>query len=164
MLIAPTLTADQFKQVHNALCNLDTVLSKLSGVVADQISAQLNEAIEDIRGALVDAYSQEDAAYNARYTHYDDQKVLNGIKHSQWSMYEVTDMTAPHSYSGADRVVYKDNWGKPVSVSIRGNTWAALWRAADECISTSGDNHHVFIEAFRVDPKDCRTLILHTGS
>jgi hypothetical protein len=62
-------------------------------------------------------------------------------------------------------VVYRNHWGKnPVSCSINGATWAALWVAANACIRDSGDDHHIFIEDFRPDPEDARTLLLSTGS
>jgi hypothetical protein len=51
-----------------------------------------------------------------------------------------------------------------VSCSINGATWAALWVAANACIRDSGDDHHIFIEDFRPDPEDARTLLLSTGS
>lgn len=62
-------------------------------------------------------------------------------------------------------MVYRNHWGaEPVSVSIQGLTWAALWVAANAAIRDSGDDHHVYIEAFRLDAEDPRTLVLSTGS
>jgi hypothetical protein len=68
---------------------------------------------------------------------------------SQWSLYEVTDITAPHMLGNIVQVAYDKHWGhRTVFVEVLGNTWLDLYVAADKAISLSGDNHHVFIEAF----------------
>lgn len=165
MLASPTLTSEQFKQAHNALCELSGIVGRLEGVINADLHGRLAKVEDTIREAFSGAYAQDDALYEARRTHYDEQAALNGINHSSWSMYEVADLLQPHNYGPVDRVVYKDHWGEvAVSASVQGNTWAALWRAADECIRLSEDSHHIFIEDFRVSSDDPRTLVLHTGS
>lgn len=165
MLISPTLTAEQFKQIHNALCKLTYLVEDLDGVIHDDYHKRLATTEKELRDAMSDAYAEDHRVFEERIRHFDETATLNDIKHSSWSIHEVDDMTAPHQFSGADRVLYKDHWGNsPVSASIHGNTWAALWRAADECIGISGDNHHIFIEGFKVHQDDSRTLLLHTGS
>ena len=165
MLASPTLTAEEFKQVHNALCRLDSVAARLEVSIKTELHEQLIAAVETIRAQFSTAYEQDDAIFAARGAHYEEIGKLNGIKHSSWSMHHVTDMLAQHPWAGADRVVYRDHWGEvSVSVSVSGNTWAALWRAADECIRLSEDSHHIFVENFKVDRNDPRTLVLSTGS
>lgn len=160
----PTLTADEFKTVHNAICDLDSIARQLDGVVKDQISERLIQTIETIRSGLRSAYDQDNAAFDRKHSHYRRIQEELGLRTS-WSLFEVEDLSDRHPFEGADRVVYKDHWGdKPVSVSINGLTWAALYVAADACIRDSGDDHHVFIERFRPAEDDPRTLILSTGS
>lgn len=164
MLIEPTLTSEQFKTVHNALCNLDSVAHRLDGVLNTEMHAVMAKNIESIRSAFQSAYEAEDRLYEERRNHYDQWTSINGFK-SVWSIYEVANLADTHPFAGADRVVYKDHWGKaPVSASIRGISWGMLWHAAEECINASGDGHHIFIEEFTVDPQDPRTLVLSTGS
>ncbi|NDB07825.1 MAG: hypothetical protein EBX97_03950, partial [Actinobacteria bacterium] len=82
-----------------------------------------------------------DADFDHKYNHYDSVQKDLGLR-SVWSIYEVENLNDRHPFEGADRIVYRDHWGdKPVSNSIFGLTWAALFRAADACIRDSGDAH-----------------------
>jgi len=160
----PTLTSEEFKTVHNALCDLDSIARQLDGIIKTELSDRLNKTAETIRSGLKGAYEQDNQAFETKSSHYTKvQKELD--LRSIWSEYDVDNMSDRHPFEGADRVVYKDHWGdKPVSCSINGLTWAALYVAADACIRDSGDEHHVFIEQFKPAKDDPRTLILSTGS
>lgn len=161
----PTLTADEFKTIHNAVCDLDGLVHRLEEVLKPELYQRLVEARNNIRTGLGGAYKQDDDAFSRKSRHYDSVKQDLGVQHSEWSIYEVDNLSDRHPYAGADRVVYRMHWGaEPVSVSIQGLTWAALWVAANAAIRDSGDDHHVYIEAFRPDAEDPRTLVLSTGS
>lgn len=148
----PTITAEDFRTIHNTLWELE--YQGLSGKVG----------AERIREALKDAYRQDNTAFDRKWEHYDQIKSELGLR-SKWSIYEVNNLSDRHPFEGADRVVYQDHWGKEVvQCSINGLTWAALYVAADACIRDSGDTHHAFIEAFRPSEEDPRTLYLATGS
>lgn len=153
MNCSPTLTAEEFKIIHNTLWELE--YQGLDG----------KTGAERIRAALKGAYAQDHRAFTAKGDHYDQVRKQMGLK-TTWSIYEVDDLADPHRFgSNVDRVVYRNHWGdKPVQASIQGSTWAALYAAADHCIRNSGDDHHGFIEDFVIDKEDPRTLILHTGS
>lgn len=98
----------------------------------------------------------------AKMKHYETVGKMLGCTDSTWSMYGVEDMAAEHPYSNVTKVVYKDHWGKnPVNAPVLGNSWVALFVAANECIRLSGDVHHRYIEAFEQDGDQ---LILFTGS
>lgn len=154
MNCSPTLTAEEFKVLHNTLCEL--------GNINDERVQTLVERIR--REALKGAYEQDDTAFDRKHDHYSRIRDELGLR-SSWSIFEVDNLADRHPFEGADRVVYRDHWGdKPVSVGINGLTWAALYVAADACIRDSGDGHHCFIEAFRVGEEDPRTLYLTTGS
>jgi hypothetical protein len=164
MNCSPVLTAQEFKTVHNALCDLDSVARLLEEVLRPELYIKLVKARDEIRKGLKSAYEQDNRAFESKSTHY--QMTQEDLELSAiWSMYEVDRMTDRHPYAGADRVVYKDHWGeKPVSCSINGLSWSALYVAANACIRDSGDNHHVFIEDFIPMEDDPRTLYLITGS
>ena len=165
MNCSPTLTAEEFKTIHNALCELDSVTRHLEDVLKPELFLKLARAGNTIRKGLEGAYEQDNQAFTRKSRHFDEVKAQLGLKNSEWSIYEVDNLSDRHPYAGADRVVYKDHWGnKPVSVSINGLTWAALWVAANAAIRDSGDDHHVYIEAFRPSQEDPRTLVLSTGS
>jgi hypothetical protein len=145
-----TLTADEFKALHNALYALDCL--NTDGV---------SEQVEVIRSALKGAYEQETQAFDRKYVHYDRVRKELGLD-AIWSIYEVDNLSDRHSFENVTRVVYKDHWGnKEVASEINGGTWAALFVAANACIRDSGDEHHVFIEHFK---QFGDTLVLTTGS
>ena len=161
----PTLSAEEFRTIHNAVCDLDRLVSRLEDVLKPELYQRLVAARNDIRTGLASAYKQDDDAFSRKSRHYDSVKQELGVEHSEWSIYEVDNLSARHPYAGADRVVYRNHWGsEAVSVSINGLTWAALWVAANAAIRDSGDDHHVYIESFELDGEDPRTLVLSTGS
>ena len=154
MNCSPTLTAEEFKELHNGLYYLECLGNE-----------KVDEIVKRMRGALKNAYEQDDQAFNTKHNHYNDVKNQLGLDNSEWSIFEVDNLSNRHPFAGADRVVYKDHWGsKPVQCSVNGSTWVALFIAANACIRDSGDEHHVFIEQFTPSKDDSRTLILSTGS
>lgn len=161
MNIAPQLTAQEFMDLHNGLCRVRNVFRSMEGVVDEKLLLRAEDAWKLIEGALKNAYAQDDAAYEKNSAHYDAISEEHGFK-TIWSVYEVADLNAPFA-GAATHVLYKDHWGKTeVSVPINGNTWVDLWLAAERAIEQSGDNHHIFIEAFI--PGDEGVLVLSTGS
>lgn len=164
MNCSPTLTAEEFKTIHNALWDLDNVTRQLEDVLKPELYVKLAKAASTIREGLAGAYEQDNKSFKTKSDHYEQVQKDLGVR-SVWSVYEVDNLSDRHPFEGADRVVYKDHWGeKPVQCSINGATWAALYVAADACIRDSGDGHHVFIERFRPSKEDPKTLFLQTGS
>jgi hypothetical protein len=166
MNCAPTLTTDEFKTIHNALCDLDSITRQLEDILKPELYTKLAKSARKIREGLAGAYKQDDDAFSRKSRHYDSVKSELGLKNSEWSEYDVDNMSDRHPFEGVERVVYESHWGEdgPTSSTINGLTWAALWVAADACIRDSGDEHHVFIEQFRVRKEDPKTLVLYTGS
>lgn len=159
MNCSPTLTAQEFKQLHNGLWQLDCMVQKLvHGNVHE--GHKLAEILETLRDSLKGAYEQDSRESDRKYNHY--QSVQNDLGlDAAWSMYEVDDLNKPHPFSNVTHVEYRCWGSKPVRRQIVGNTWAALYMAANACIRDSGDNHHIFIENFTQEDS---TLILSTGS
>lgn len=151
-----TIKADDFKTIHNALWQLQ------------YNEGNVEEQVEVIRNALKDAYQQDAKAADALYSHYLTVKTDLGLD-AIWSMYEVKNLSEPFTYTNVRTVTHKDHWGQtedgedigPVVVPINGNTWAALYVAANAAIRDSGDSHHCYIEGFR---QVGDTLELVTGS
>ena len=164
MNCAPQLTADEFKDVHNAKCELHGVLQAMDGVVSEKLYARLEKAIALMNKGLKSAYEQDEAAYDRRDKHTAAISEEIGAT-TVWSVDGVEDLNTNHPYTDATCVTYKDHWGpKPVSVEIKGPTWKDLYRAADKAIRMSGDQHHVFIEAFSQVMNEPGLLLLSTGS
>jgi len=148
MNTAVTLTAAEFRQIHNALCLAS--------------NRSIEETVDIIREALQGAYAQDDAAFDRKHSHYRTVQEKHGLK-STWSLYEVEDMDSPHPYPGSSFVIYNNHWGhKPMHAAVWGPNWTDIYKAADACIQESGDGHHVFIEAFEL--KNGNELHLITGS
>jgi len=158
------LTAKEFTAIHNALCEMRGVHDTLSGVVREPITDKLAAAIRDMEQGLAGAYQQDNQDFDAKSNHYSDVSQELGAS-AVWSVYEVDDLKAQHPYTGATEVVYKDHWGgEDVVVPVTGNTWEALYVAADSAIRNSKDNHHIFIEAFTQSSINPAILFLSTGS
>lgn len=148
-----TLTAEEFKVIHNTLWELEYQgLDSKTGA-------------ERIRAALKGAYEQDNRAFERKHDQYRHWQEHYGLK-SVWSLYEVDNMTLCHPYKDAEYVVYTDHWGDSGEVvrKIEGRDWNALYRAADSAIQASGDEHHCFIESFVPIKDKPGHLRLSTGS
>jgi hypothetical protein len=154
---AVTLSGNDFKTIHNALCELRIVSSLLAEVVNGNISGRLERAVRDLDEGLADAYRQDDAQFDSKMDYYEDFKKHNGLR-SIWSIYELPlhGFLQEHPYRGALTLSYQGH-----AVPILGQTWADLYRAADDVIGRSGDGHHIFIEGFLFAGDELR---LTTGS
>ena len=147
-----TITAEDFKTIHNTLWELE--YQGLDGVVG----------AERIRAALQAAYAQDNTAFERKHDHYHTVQQQLGLK-TIWSIYEVSDLNQPHPHVNAAEICYRDHWGdSAVYETIPGPTWRDLYRAADRCIQRSGDGHHVFIEGFETVADQPHQLRLTTGS
>lgn len=161
MLIAPTLSAEDFKKVHNGKCRLHSLLQSMAGVVNEKLVAELERAIKEIEAGLAAAYAEESRVFDERRATCSNIAQRCGIKHSTWSMYEIADMTAV-PYPEAGMLRYDGGWGKAIGISFKpGATWVDLWIAADEAIRKSGDTHHTFIESLTLVDG---VVVLSTGS
>lgn len=162
MNCSPTLTSEEFSKIHNGLCYLRNAIDSLTNTLHPSLLSTLTKAKDQIYQGLENAYRLDEEMYEKNSKHYDEVSEQYKFK-TEWSVDEVTDLYSPHNFSGVTKMIYTNHWGatNPVSVSINGTCWVDIWKAADECILKSGDNHHIFIEHFR---QDGDTLILSTGS
>ena len=156
MNCSPTLSAEEFKILHNTLWDLDCLQDERVQVLVERIRKQV----------LGRAYEQDNRAFETKhdyYSNFQESLKLSAI----WSIYELEpgEFSKEHPYKGAVQLAYSDHWGdKPVFVEIKGSKWSDLYKAADEAIRLSGDNHHIFIERFSPNPKEPQQLRLTTGS
>lgn len=165
MNCSPTLTEYEFKDLHNALCDLRSIRSDMehSMVKIDRVE----DVIAQFEQALSGAYKQDNDAERAdgrrRLEAIRSRAVREGLGLTAiWSIYEVDNLSESHPFGDVTTVTYKTHWGpKPVVKGIAGTSWAALYVAANACIRDSGDDHHVFIEGFEIHGD---TLVLSTGS
>jgi hypothetical protein len=154
MNFSTTLSAEEFKELHHARCELSA-----------RNNSRVTASVEHIRSvALKTAYEQEQADFNRKMNHYHSVRDTLGVS-AIWSMYEVEDLEQPHAFEGATTLIYREHWGeKEIKIGLKGNTWSALYAAADAAIKASGDEHHVFIENFTPVSNQPGVLVLETGS
>jgi hypothetical protein len=159
-----TLRSEDFKTVHNTLCELRTVQERLTGVINRDLADQLQAVIRGFEQGLENAYEQDHRAFEDKMEHYSTVQQELGLQ-AIWSMFEVQDLNQPHPYTAAREISYKDHWGAAaVTEPILGPTWRDLYSAADRCIRQSGDDHHIFIEALYTVADQPHQLRLTTGS
>ena len=143
-----TLRGEDFKVLHNTLWEL--------GNIDD---ARVRALVERIRTvALKDAYEQDNSAFESKHDYYSAFQRDNGLR-SIWSIYElpVHGFLEKHPYPGSSFIMYQGQ-----HCAVWGDTWADIYRAADQLIRGSGDDHHIFIEGFEV--KNHNELHMYTGS
>jgi hypothetical protein len=148
----PTLTATEFKTIHNALCYLD----RLDNDEVDRL-------VETIRGALKNAYDQDAKAFDSKMDYYSSVREDLGLD-AIWSMYEVENLSQPHPFEGVKKVIYRAYGSGDHEVAINGSTWAALYVAGNALIRDSGDQHHIYIEGFERSSINPEILFMSTGS
>lgn len=154
-----TLTAEEFKILHNSLCDLNRFCQ----------FKEIGEIVERIRKvALKSAYEQDNKAFETKHDYYREYQEMHKLR-AIWSIYELDPAKGFNSvdpYSkDAEYIVYDNHWGdSEVVKKIEGPTWGDLYRAADAAIRESGDTHHCFIESFTPIKDKPGHLRLNTGS
>lgn len=162
MDFSPTLSAEEFKNVHNGLCKINAAVTRLEEAVSklgmnSKLVAEFEAGLALVRQGLGRAYKEEDRIFSERSDYYNRLAEENKLK-TIWSIHEIADMLATHPFPKATRLEYKG-----LMATIAGPRWIDLWFAADAIIKQSGDSHHIFIEAF-TPTQDGRLLRLSTGS
>ena len=154
----PTLTAEEFKTIHNALCEIRSVQGLIGYMVREEITTRLEKAIGEMEKGLTNAYRQDDAVFENRHEYYTNVQTECKLK-SVWSIFEVADLYTTHPYTGATKIKCGDQY-----THIAGEQWINLYIAADAAIKASGDQHHIFIEAFTPIAEEPGVLRLSCGS
>lgn len=153
-----TLSAEEFKVLHNSLCDLNRFCQ----------FKEIDEIVERIRRvALKSAYEQDNKSFETKHDYYREYQEMHHLQ-AIWSIYDLDPKDGFGSidpYKGAEYIVYDNHWGNSEVVKkIEGPTWGDLYRAADAAIQASGDSHHCFIESFTPINGKPGHLRLTTGS
>lgn len=152
-----TLRGEDFKTVHNTLCELRDIEMRLNTVLSADMVERLNRVIKGFESGLKEAYAQDEASFDDKMDYYREYQNENEFG-SIWSMFElpVGCFAEPHPYPADVFVVYGRG-----HVPVLGPTWGDVYRAADCAIRMSGDFHHCFIEGFEAKGNQ---LLMSTGS
>jgi hypothetical protein len=159
-----TLRGEDFKTLHNTLCDLRNLVERMEQSMIK--TSEFDRIIEGFQMGLKDAYEQDNSSFDRKHDYYGRFREENSLT-TIWSVYELQEhgFLRDHPFQGAQQLCYRDHWGdEPVFEPIEGRTWGDLYRAADRAIRRSGDDHHIFIEAFHANEQCPEQLFLITGS
>ena len=150
MLCDVTVTADEFKTIHNTLCKLDAMARSMD-------SGQMTDAIEQIREALRGAYDQDAAVFNERGSHYDAVRLAYNLN-CRWSIYEAESLFHDHPWGDCKTVSFGAGSDRNY-VPVNGSRWIDLYQAANRML-----DGRFFIEGFRENPNMAGDLIISVGT
>lgn len=170
MQVGAKLSPEGFRNVHNALCELNQIHRKLKPL-GSSIADDLERAIQAIRTEFDEAYAEDSLVFDTRSRQFMDWGHDNNIQTSVWSLYEVEDLDqeSPLLASGKyQKLVYRSHWGdRMITTALTPDhkTWGHLWILSEILIDKSGDRHHIFVESFHEEEVDGEiVLALSTGS
>ena len=157
-----SMTREEVKVIHNGLYDLMNAINELEDIIHPTLMKQLREAKCSIAKGFKPIRDQADREFDKKAELFDDIKMKNKFS-SVWSIYEVDNIYAYSDITvGEDAALVYHN----VSVRLPAGqlTWFELWKAADEVIAMSGDDHHLFIESFTQSSISPTIVLLGTGS
>jgi len=154
-----TLMHDNFSSIHNARCNLLSLIERIDGVVNEKVVDELKRINAHLTEGLADVYEQETKDFDSRSMHYEKVRDANRFM-SVWSIFEVDNIFDLSGIKGRE-LAYE---GKVVPLPGGNLQWWDLWRAAENVMKASGDTHHVFIEQFAPRKNNPAVIELVTGS
>lgn len=137
-------TAMTYAELQDLVQRLEQVVQPL-----DQIDSQRMEVLIDYYGGCADEHG-----FSSRWSMWEDP---TGQLDRVW-------MSALHPYAEGTVIEYDATMGNGEihCVEIAGPLWIDVWRACDQAIKMSGDDHHIFIEQLRATADGVLALI--TGS
>lgn len=150
-----TISDNDFKTIHNALCDLRWIVEAMDQTVIK--TERFENIVKRFEQGLKSAYEQENSDWDRKYEYYGRFRKDNRLN-AIWSVFNLPEhgFLKDHPWQGAKTLEYKG-----AIVTIPGTTWADLYQAADIVIQESGDDHHIFIEGFYPKGDELR---LTTGS
>ena len=139
------------------------------------IQEEIRDAQREVRELVMDIQEEPDTGIYTKTqspagaTSFAFMDYWNGVREANglqavWNLPRESGMNCngTHPYAGATTLLYGSYWGPvAVRVPVQGHTWLDLYRAADQAIRESGDDHHIYIERF---DREGNTLVLSTGS
>jgi len=163
MNVSPTLSKDEFKEVHNAKCEFHQVQQALEELGIVKLAERMRKALQLMQHGLASAYKQDDEAFVKANDDFTRIRQAEGFTSSRWSIYETAGKMGEVPYPKAKLLVYDQYATIGVPLPVR-PTWVDLWRAADSLIQKLEGTNYVFIEGFTPTTSSEETLSLHTGS
>ena len=146
-----TITSEQVSQIHNAWCDLSDAYQQASSQFKEdsQIVRTLRRALDYIDPVRKDVVGRKDRDWDKQYAQANNISKIHGFKHSIWTIYEI-DSFMDKSSVPVGSTLYSYYSGKHKVVVVEGPTWLDLWKATDQLIKSTAEEHgdHVFIENY----------------
>ena len=156
-----TITSDEIKDIHNGLCRLRNVISRLEDALSHHTINELRKSMSEIEKGFKSARDQKEDRWDEANRFF--EKTREELKYtSVWSIYEkYDDMHKTAFFLEEGSVLVHENFSVPLPTGSR--TWFDMWKAADEAIFAVGGDH-IFIESFTQSSINPKIILLGTGS
>lgn len=155
------ITSDEIKDIHNGLCRLRNVISRLEDALSHHTINELRKSMSEIEKGFKSARDQRDDRWDESNRFF--EKTRNELKYTSfWSIYEkYDDMHKIAFFLEEGSALVYENFSVPLPAGSR--TWFDMWKAADEAIVAVGGDH-IFIESFTQSSINPKIILLGTGS
>ena len=145
-MIPYSFSAEEMRDLHNAICQVRGAKNSLEGVLHDSRMTYLNNAIAAFEKVMRPVYDKEEKIEEERSTVIDEWQEKLQITHAVWSMDDVDFARIVRQDKGV--LIY--DYDERNEILIPENcTLADLWVAADKMIKRYPYTNHVFVEDFK---------------
>ena len=155
------ITSDEMRDVHNGLCYLRNAIDKLEDTLSPLIVADLRKAKALIQNGFNGVQRESDKRWDERNQYYTAMKDKYNFR-SVWSIYDVEDLDEKAFDLEEGSVIEYEN--HTVDLPAGRVSWFQMWLAAEEVITSAGDDDHIFIESLTQSSINPKIILLGTGS
>jgi hypothetical protein len=157
-----SMTRDQVKDIHNGLCDISSLINEMEEIIHPSFLKRLRDAKCNIATGFKPVRDQMDKEFYQKAEMFDNIKMENKFT-TVWSIYDIDNI-----YGYSDITAVEDSALVYLNVSVplpTGRlTWFELWKAANEAITMTDDDYHIFIESFKQSSISPTIILLGTGS
>lgn len=155
------ITSEDMTDIHNGLVCLRNAIDKLEDTLSPFIIVELRKSKSLIQKGFNAVQIESDKQWDLRNEHYTEIKDRCKFQ-SIWSMYEVEDLEENAFDLEEGSVLEYENHTIDLPVGLV--SWFQMWMAAEEAITSAGDDDHIFIESLTRSSINPKIILLGTGS
>lgn len=155
------ITSEDIRDIHNGLVHLRNAIDKLEDTLSPFIIVELRKSKSLIQKGFNAVQAERDKQWDLRNEYYTQQKDKFKFQ-SVWSIYDVEDLDekAFHLEEGS----FLEYENHTVDLPSGLVSWFQMWLAAEEVITSAGDDDHIFIESLTRSSINPKIIFLGTGS
>lgn len=158
-----TITREEYKDIHNGICELYSLKQLVTGVIHPDLVQKLNRAFDLLEKGYGSARKQENQEFDDKMNLFEEIRKLNGFR-TVWSIFDF-DMKEgfTHRPGYTATQIMLESFDCTVYGTLSPNpNLLELWAAADKLVKQA-DDYHIFIEGFR-QSEDGKFLSVCLGS